>query len=69
MQLYLYFMKTSKENASMLDNKHIIQYRIQKAWETYGDAKLLLESKHYSSVINRIYYACFYMVNALLLTK
>jgi uncharacterized protein (UPF0332 family) len=53
----------------MLDLQQIIKYRIQKSWDTYGDAKLLVETKSYSSALNRIYYACFYMVNALLLTK
>ena len=53
----------------MLNNQQIIQYRIQKSWDTYGDAKSLVESKRYTSILNRIYYACFYMVLALLLTK
>lgn len=53
----------------MLDKNRVIQYRIQRAWETYGDAKQLVHSERYSSVMNRVYYACFYMVVALLLTK
>jgi uncharacterized protein (UPF0332 family) len=53
----------------VLDKHKIIQYRIQKAWDTYGDAKQLVESNRYFSILNRIYYASFYMVVALLLTK
>ena len=53
----------------MLDQQKIIQYRIQKAWETYNAAKVLIDTKYYSSALNRIYYACFYMVLALILTK
>lgn len=53
----------------MLDYQQIIQYRIQKAWETYDAAKFLMDTKSYASALNRIYYACFYMVSALLLTK
>jgi uncharacterized protein len=53
----------------VLDQQQIIQYRIQKAWETYNAAKVLIDTKYYSSALNRIYYACFYMVLALILTK
>jgi len=42
-----------------------INYRIKRAWETFDDAKLLLESKSWISSINRMYYACFYIVLAL----
>lgn len=62
-------MKTFEEREFMLDYQQIIQYRIQKAWETYEDAKFLLDTKSYASALNRIYYACFYKVGALLLTK
>lgn len=46
-----------------------INYRIQKAEETFDDAKLLVSYNRYNSAVNRLYYACFYMVNALLLSK
>ena len=50
----------------MLDQQQIIQYRIQETWETYNAAKVLIDNKYYCSALNRIYYACFYMVLALI---
>jgi len=51
------------------DLNDYISYRISRAYETLDDAKLLLESKRFNSCVNRLYYACFYAANALLLTK
>ena len=47
--------------------KVVIKCRIDKADETLSDAKLLFDSEKYSSCINRLYYASFYSLNALLL--
>jgi uncharacterized protein len=47
----------------------LIQYRMERAVETFEDAKLLLHSGSLFSTVNRIYYALFYAVSALLLTK
>jgi len=44
----------------------IIAYRINRAWETYQDAKSLAEVKSWNSCINRLYYACYYAAIALL---
>jgi uncharacterized protein (UPF0332 family) len=43
-----------------------INYRLQRATDTLNDAKLLAENERYNSSINRLYYACFYGVSALL---
>ena len=43
-----------------------IDYRIQSAKETLKAAKLLAENSHWNSVINRLYYTCFYAISALL---
>lgn len=43
-----------------------INYRITKAHETLMDAKILASSQRWNSCVNRLYYACFYIVNALL---
>ena len=43
-----------------------IKYRIQRATETLNDARLLAENERWNSSINRLYYACFYGVSALL---
>ncbi|NIM18484.1 MAG: HEPN domain-containing protein [Candidatus Aminicenantes bacterium] len=49
--------------------KDIINYRREKAAETLEDAKMLFERKRLFSAVNRIYYAMFYEVIALLHTK
>jgi len=69
MLLCPFFTKTFKKKEFVLDYQQVLHYRIQKAWETYDDAKCLVDSNRFSSILNRTYYACFYMVIALLLTK
>ena len=53
----------------MTINNHsdYINYRLQRAEESYSDAIILAEKERWNSVINRLYYACFYAVIALLL--
>ena len=45
-----------------------ISYRLQKADESFADAELLAENGRWNSVVNRLYYASFYSVTALLLS-
>lgn len=42
-----------------------IKYRMEKARETFEDAKSLAMNKSWNSAMNRLYYACFYSVLAL----
>ena len=42
-----------------------IRYRLAKAQETYEAASILFEAGQWNSVINRLYYACFYSASAL----
>ena len=53
----------------MTINNHsdYINYRLQRAEDSYSDAIILAEKERWNSVINRLYYACFYAVIALLL--
>lgn len=44
-----------------------IVYRIQRADESYDEALLLAENKHWNTAANRLYYSCFYAVTALLI--
>ena len=44
-----------------------IQYRLQKANETIAETRILIENKLWNTAINRMYYACFYAVGALLI--
>jgi len=46
-----------------------LNYRIQRSFETFKDAKLLAEHKSMNSCVNRLYYACFYAVSAILYLK
>ncbi|OKH18767.1 HEPN domain-containing protein [[Limnothrix rosea] IAM M-220] len=48
-------------------SKEIIQYRLDRAEETYQAAQFLATIKNWNSCINRLYYSCFYAVSALLL--
>ena len=46
-----------------------VRYRLEKAQEVYQAAKVLQDASQWNSVINRLYYACFYSASALLLYK
>ena len=46
-----------------------IKYRLQRATETLNDARLPAENGRWNSSINRLYYACFYAVSALLYSQ
>ena len=49
--------------------KDLIKYRFQRAQETLDEATVMLETEHLYGASNRVYYACFYAVSALLMTK
>ena len=49
-----------------IDKEAIIKYRLERANESIEEAKILAEAKHWNSVANRLYYACFYAVIGLL---
>ena len=53
----------------MSDINTLIRYKISRAWESFNSAKSLIDLGLYISSMNRIYYASFYMISALLLTK
>lgn len=46
-----------------------VQYRMGRANECVDEARVLLESEHLNATVNRMYYACFYAVSALLLIE
>jgi uncharacterized protein (UPF0332 family) len=50
-------------------NNDIIKYRRKRAKEALLEAEIMLENNKLSAAVNRIYYAVFYEVLALLLTK
>ena len=54
-------MKGTKED--------LIKYRLLRARDTLDDAQILAEKNKWNSTINRLYYACYYAVMALLLNS
>jgi uncharacterized protein (UPF0332 family) len=42
---------------------------LSKATTSFDEAKLLLDNNYYNTAVNRIYYACFYAINALLINR
>jgi uncharacterized protein (UPF0332 family) len=51
------------------EEQAIVRYRLQRAQETLDEAVLLHEKGRLNAAVNRLYYACFYAVSALLLTE
>jgi uncharacterized protein len=51
------------------ETRILVQYRLDRAREALAEASLLLDRGHANTGVNRLYYACFYAVSALLLTK
>ena len=50
-----------------IDRETIVKFRLEKAKNTLLDFSLLMENKRYMAAANRLYYACFYAVTALLI--
>ena len=51
------------------ETAELIRYRLARAIESVAEARLLLANDHVRTAVNRLYYACFYAVSALLLTE
>ncbi len=49
--------------------KDVIQYRRERAKETLTEASILIANNKFFAAVNRIYYAVFYEVSALLLIE
>jgi len=45
----------------------VVMYRLQRAKDTLEDAKILADNQRWNSAINRLYYASYYAITALLL--
>ena len=52
-----------------MSSEELIKYRCSRALETYQEALLLSRENHWNAAANRLYYACFYAVNALLIAS
>ena len=51
------------------ETRTLILYRLERAKESLDEANILMERGHANTFVSRLYYACFYAVSALLLTK
>ena len=51
------------------EQSDLIRYRLNRAKETLEEAQIMFDNGHLYGASNRLYYACFYAVVALLLTK
>ncbi len=51
------------------DRKDLIAYRLSKAKDTLVEVELLINNNLWNTVVNRLYYACYYAIKALLIDK
>jgi uncharacterized protein (UPF0332 family) len=51
------------------DRKEVVKLRIENAHDTMKEAKLLMDNSFWNAAINRMYYACYYAVTALLINN
>ena len=47
--------------------KALVDYRIERAYATMKEAAVMMEKEFYNAAVNRLYYACYYATEALLL--
>ena len=50
------------------ERKMVVQFRLDKAKETFAEVQIQLENEFYRTAANRLYYACFYAATALLIS-
>ncbi|HCE57542.1 MAG TPA: hypothetical protein DER09_06945 [Prolixibacteraceae bacterium] len=51
------------------ERNEYVSYRLKSAFTTFDAAKVLAENGFWNSAVNRLYYAVFYAVNALLVNN
>ena len=61
--------KSNKEPGSREAGSQLVSYRLQRARETLTDARILAGASRWNPCVNRLYYACFYAVSALLIQE
>jgi len=49
------------------EKKSLVAYRLEKGKETFAEIPILIENNLWRNAANRLYYACFYAVSALLM--
>lgn len=56
------------ETLDALSRDALVQYRLDRADETLKEVEILANESHYNAAANRLYYACYYAVTALLVS-
>jgi uncharacterized protein (UPF0332 family) len=51
------------------ERKDLVNYRITKSKKTLAEIELLIQHELWNTAVNRLYYACYYAVIALLINK
>jgi uncharacterized protein len=51
------------------ESKELAKYRLERAFQTLDEAKLLFDSGYTNTYVSRLYYACFYAISALLICQ
>jgi uncharacterized protein (UPF0332 family) len=51
------------------EERTLAAYRMSRAHEVVEEARVLLDAGHVNAYVNRLYYACFYALSALLLMR
>lgn len=49
--------------------EELVKYRVTKAREAFEEVELHIENELWNTAVNRLYYACYYAVVALLIEK
>ena len=47
--------------------KALVEYRLERAYATMEEAAVMTEKEFFNAAVNRLYYACYYATEALLL--
>jgi uncharacterized protein (UPF0332 family) len=51
------------------ERMQLVRHWMERASEALDEAQLMAESQHWNACVNRLHYACFYAVTALLLKR
>lgn len=49
------------------ERQELVNYRIKRAYDTLSEINILADNKLWNTLINRLYYACYYAIIAILI--
>lgn len=58
-----------KETLDDQSREALVKYRLDRADETLKEVEILAKESHFNAAANRLYYACYYAVSALLVAN